>query len=69
MKIVESDTNDSGQLTFLLEKGNATGTLIVATEIGTNRFRFRYLLTDKPITARDTVTAWRALTDREDYRC
>ena len=63
MKIIESDTNESGHQNYMLEKGNTTGTLIVAVGLGNGRFRFRYMLTDKPLTARDTVTAWRAIAD------
>ena len=67
MIIVETDTDDSGHPTFLLEKGNATGTLIVAIKTGPAKFRFRYLLTDRPLTARDTSIAWRAVIDREAH--
>lgn len=65
MRIIETDTNESGQTTYLLEKGNATGTLIVATITGPAKIRFRYLLTNKPLTARDTVTAWRTVNERK----
>lgn len=64
MRVIETDTNENGQETYLLEKGNASGTLIVATVTGPAKIRFRYLLTDKPLTARDTVTAWRAVNER-----
>lgn len=65
MRVIETDTNESGQPTYLLEKGNATGTLIVATVTGPAKIRFRYLLSGKPLTARDTVSAWRAVHERE----
>lgn len=65
MKIIETDTNDAGQRTYLLEKGNASGTLIVGTVKGHGRYSFRYLLTGKMVTARDQVSAYRLVLDRE----
>ena len=67
MKVIESDTNENGQTVYLLEKNNATKTLITATVIGLAKFRFRYLLTGKPLTARDTSVAWWAAIDREAH--
>lgn len=63
MQVIETDTNKTGQTTYLLEKANATGTLIVATVTGPAKISFRYLLTGKMLTARDTVTAWRTVND------
>lgn len=65
MRIIESDRNDNGQRTYLLEKGNATGTLIIATVIGPAKIRFRYLLSGKPVTIRDNVQAFRLVSERE----
>ena len=64
MKVIESDTNETGQTFYILEKNNAAKTLITATVIGRTKFKFRYLLTGKPLTARDTSIAWRAVIDR-----
>lgn len=68
MRVIESDTNDNGQRTYLLEKNDKSKTLIVATVIGYAKFSFRYLLTGKPLTARDTSVAWRTVIDREVHR-
>lgn len=68
MRVIESDTNDNGQRTYLLEKNDKGKTLIVATVIGYGKFSFRYLLTDRPLTARDTSVAWRAVIGREVHR-